>query len=288
MIIKIASRSSKLAIAQVEEFLQTFSIKDYELIKIKTKGDIMSAKGEIQFDKAHFVSDIEESLLNDSIDIAVHSAKDMPAKKTKGLKHFYFTQENKRFNEDLLIFNKGVDPFFKSHMRLGTSSLRRKLQARFHLNAKNILSLNGNIDTRIKKLNDGLYDCIILAEAGLKRLDYLIEHNNFVRLDHISCSGQGALAVQWKENNKIEDLIISSDIFPLSAELNMNIEMEKSLLQKLKTNCNSAISIESSKDQLRGEIYGIDKFIKFKGEKIEMIYKDIIEMGGLELLNDHN
>ena len=288
MIIKIASRSSKLAIAQVEEFLQTFSIKDYELIKIKTQGDIMSAKGEIQFDKAHFVSDIEESLLNDSVDIAVHSAKDMPAKKTKGLKHFYFTQENKRFNEDLLIFNKVVDPFFKSHMRLGTSSLRRKLQARFHLNAKNILSLNGNIDTRIKKLNDGLYDCIILAEAGLKRLDYLIEHNNFVRLDHISCSGQGALAVQWKENNKIEDLIISSDIFPLSAELNMNIEMEKSLLQKLKTNCNSAISIESSKDQLRGEIYGIDKFIKFKGEKVEMIYKDIIEMGGLELLNDHN
>ena len=173
-------------------------------------------------------------------------------------------------------------------MKLGTSSLRRRLQAKFHLNAKNISSLNGNIDTRIKKLDDGKYDCIILAEAGLKRLEHLLEGKNFVRLNHISCSGQGALAVQWKKNNKFGDLIMSSDVASLYTELNANIELEKSLLKKLKTNCNSAISIKSSQGQINGEIYGIDKFIAFKGTKIETIHKEIVDMGGLKLLNDHN
>ena len=287
MTIKIASRSSNLAIAQVEEFIKTFSIKEFELINIRTQGDIMSAKGEILFDKAHFVSDIEDSLLNGSVDVAIHSAKDMPAKKTIGLKHLYFTKENKRFVSDLLIFNNDQGPF-KSNMKLGTSSLRRRLQAKFHLNAKNISSLNGNIDTRIKKLDDGKYDCIILAEAGLKRLEHLLEGKNFVRLNHISCSGQGALAVQWKDNNKFGDLIMSSDVASLYTELNANIELEKSLLKKLKTNCNSAISIKSSQGQINGEIYGIDKFIAFKGTKIETIHKEIVDMGGLKLLNDHN
>ena len=141
MTIKIASRSSKLALAQVEEFVQTFSIKEYELINIRTQGDIMSSKGEILFDKAHFVSDIEESLLNGSVDVAIHSAKDMPAKKTAGLDHLYFTKENKRFVSDLLIFNKSQGSLFKSHMKLGTSSLRRRLQAKFHLMQKIFLVL---------------------------------------------------------------------------------------------------------------------------------------------------
>ena len=65
-------------------------------------------------------------------------------------------------------------------------------------------------------------------------------------------------------------------------------ELEKSLLKKLKTNCNSAISIKSSQGQINGEIYGIDKFIAFKGTKIETIHKEIVDMGGLKLLNDHN
>jgi porphobilinogen deaminase len=79
-------------------------------------------------------------------------------------------------------------------MKLGTSSLRRKMQAKFHMNATNIEPLNGNIDTRLKKLNDGQYDCIILAEAGLSRLDFLIQNQNYKRLDHVTCSGQGVLA----------------------------------------------------------------------------------------------
>ena len=220
MKLKIASRSSKLALKQVEEFNKTFLIKEYDLIETLTKGDELSAKGETLFDKGNFVSDIEELILSDSVDVAIHSAKDMPAKKTKGLEHLYFIENPERKVKDLLIFRKDTEPNFKSEMKLGTSSLRRKMQAKFHMNATNIETLNGNIDTRIKKLNDGQYDCIILAEAGLSRLDFLIQNQNYKRLDHATCSGQGVLAVQWKKGSSAENIIESSQVYKDMTNLN--------------------------------------------------------------------
>ena len=86
MTLKIATRSSKLALAQVEEFVSEYNISDYKIIKIKTEGDVKSAKGETLFDKAHFVTDIQKSILSGDADIAVHSAKDTPAKKQMELK----------------------------------------------------------------------------------------------------------------------------------------------------------------------------------------------------------
>ena len=157
----------------------------------------MSAKGEVMFDKANFVNEIEQMIQKNSVDIAIHSAKDMPAQETEGLQHFYFIETQKRKINDLIIFRNDTDTVFEKNMKLGTSSLRRIMQAKFHMNAKNIQLLNGNIDTRIKKLNDGMYDCIILAEAGLSRLSSLLEKQNYKQLGHITCSGQGVLAVQW-------------------------------------------------------------------------------------------
>jgi len=268
MKIKIASRSSKLALKQVEEFNKTFLIKEYDLIETSTRGDELSAKGETLFDKGNFVSDIEKLILNDSVDVAIHSAKDMPAKETKGLKHFYFIENSERKVNDLLIFRKDTKPNFKSEMKLGTSSLRRKMQAKFHMSATNIEPLNGNIDTRLKKLNDGQYDCIILAEAGLSRLDFLLQNQNYKRLNHLTCSGQGVLAVQWKEGNSAESIIKSSQIYKDMANLNKEINMERELLVKLNADCNSAISLFASGNYLNGEIYGVENFISFSGNNI--------------------
>ena len=288
MKIKIASRSSKLALKQVEEFNKTFLIKECDLIETSTRGDELSAKGETLFDKGNFVSDIEKLILNDSVDVAIHSAKDMPAKETKGLKHFYFIENSKRMVNDLLIFRKDTEPNFKSEMKLGTSSLRRKMQAKFHLSATNIEPLNGNIDTRLKKLNDGQYDCIILAEAGLSRLDFLIKNQNYKRLNHLTCSGQGVLAVQWKEGNSVESIIKSSQIYKDMANLNNEINMERELLVKLNADCNSAISIFASGNYLSGEIYGVDNFISFSGNNINEILENIHKNNGIKLLHEHN
>ena len=288
MTIKIASRSSKLALKQVEIFSKAFLLEDYKLVEVLTSGDKMSAKGEVMFDKANFVNEIEQMIQKNSVDIAIHSAKDMPAQETEGLKHFYFIETQKRKINDLIIFRNDTDTVFEKNMKLGTSSLRRIMQAKFHMNAKNIQLLNGNIDTRIKKLNDGMYDCIILAEAGLSRLSSLLEKQNYKQLEHITCSGQGVLAVQWKEGSKVEDFIKSSLLFDQMKELNEQIKMERNLLKKLNADCNSAISIFASNGFLQGEIFGRDKFITFSGNNVDQLYKDITANNGLNLLNEHH
>ena len=288
MTIRIASRSSKLALKQVEIFSKAFLLEDYKLVEVLTSGDKMSAKGEVMFDKANFVNEIEQMIQKNSVDIAIHSAKDMPAQETEGLKHFYFTETQKRKVNDLIIFRNDTDTVFEKNMKLGTSSLRRIMQAKFHMNAKNIQLLNGNIDTRIKKLNDGLYDCIILAEAGLSRLSSLLKKQNYKQLEHITCSGQGVLAVQWKEGSKVGDFIKSSLLFDQMKELNEQIKMERNLLKKLNANCNSAISIFASNGFLQGEIFGRDKFITFSGNNVDQLYKDITANNGLNLLNEHH
>lgn len=288
MTIRIASRSSKLALKQVEIFSKAFLLEDYKLVEVLTSGDKMSAKGEVMFDKANFVNEIEQMIQKNSVDIAIHSAKDMPAQETEGLKHFYFIETQKRKVNDLIIFRNDTDTVFEKNMKLGTSSLRRIMQAKFHMNAKNIQLLNGNIDTRIKKLNDGMYDCIILAEAGLSRLSSLLEKQNYKQLEHITCSGQGVLAVQWKEGSKVEDFIKSSLLFDQMKELNEQIKMERNLLKKLNADCNSAISIFASNGFLQGEIFGRDKFITFSGNNIDQLYKDITANNGLNLLNEHH
>ena len=288
MTIRIASRSSKLALKQVEIFSKAFLLEDYKLVEVLTSGDKMSAKGEVMFDKANFVNEIEQMIQKNSVDIAIHSAKDMPAQETEGLKHFYFIETQKRKINDLIIFRNDTDTVFEKNMKLGTSSLRRIMQAKFHMNAKNIQLLNGNIDTRIKKLNDGMYDCIILAEAGLSRLSSLLKKQNYKQLEHITCSGQGVLAVQWKEGSKVEDFIKSSLLFDQMKELNEQIKMERNLLKKLNANCNSAISIFASNGFLQGEIFGRDKFITFSGNNVNQLYKDITANNGLNLLNEHH
>ena len=288
MTIRIASRSSKLALKQVEIFSKAFLLEDYKLVEVLTSGDKMSAKGEVMFDKANFVNEIEQMIQKNSVDIAIHSAKDMPAQETEGLKHFYFIETQKRKVNDLIIFRNDTDTVFEKNMKLGTSSLRRIMQAKFHMNAKNIQLLNGNIDTRIKKLNDGMYDCIILAEAGLSRLSSLLEKQNYKQLEHITCSGQGVLAVQWKEGSKVGDFIKSSLLFDQMKELNEQIKIERNLLKKLNADCNSAISIFASNGFLQGEIFGRDKFITFSGNNIDQLYKDITANNGLNLLNEHH
>ena len=288
MAIRIASRSSKLALKQVEIFSKAFLLEDYKLVEVLTSGDKMSAKGEVMFDKANFVNEIEQMIQKNSVDIAIHSAKDMPAQETEGLKHFYFIETQKRKINDLIIFRNDTDTVFEKNMKLGTSSLRRIMQAKFHMNAKNIQLLNGNIDTRIKKLNDGMYDCIILAEAGLSRLSSLLEKQNYKQLEHITCSGQGVLAVQWKEGSKVGDFIKSSLLFDQMKELNEQIKMERNLLKKLNAGCNSAISIFASNGFLQGEIFGRDKFITFSGNNVDQLYKDITANNGLNLLNEHH
>jgi len=286
MTLKIATRSSKLALAQVEEFVSEYNISDYKIIKIKTEGDVKSAKGETLFDKAHFVTDIQKSILSGDADIAVHSAKDTPAKKTNGIERNFIIS---RTSKDVLVFKDNNN--FDSSMKLGTSSLRRKLQAFHFLKSSNVSGINGNVDTRLEKLYRGEYDCIILAKAGLERLR-LLKELNYEEMDWITASGQGTLAVEmtesFHENEKL--LEIHSNI---KNKLATNgIEYERNILERVDAGCNSAIAIESisenSKQIIRGEIYGVKEFITFSGASDIEALEDIERQNGRRLLNEHN
>ena len=286
MTLKIATRSSKLALAQVDEFVSEYNISDYKIIKIKTEGDVKSAKGETLFDKAHFVTDIQKSILSGDADIAVHSAKDTPAKKTNGIERNFIIS---RTSKDVLVFKDNNN--FNSSMKLGTSSLRRKLQAFHFLKSTNVFDINGNVDTRLEKLYRGDYDCIILAKAGLERLR-LLDELNYEEMDWITASGQGTLAVEmtesFHENEKL--LEIHSNI---KNKLATNgIEYERNILERVDAGCNSAIAIESisenSKQIIRGEIYGVKEFITFSGASDIEAIEDIERQNGRRFLNEHN
>ena len=296
---RIATRSSKLALAQTSFFESWVSKEPAKIIEIKTEGDKKSAMGEVLFDKANFVSDIENTLLKDGADIAIHSAKDMAASKHKELDHYFFGPKSR---SDLLIFKNGTEPVFDKNMKLGTSSLRRKLQAKFHLGAKNIVPLSGNVDTRINKLNKGEYDCIILAEAGCQRLELNFNDLNYIKLDHLSCAGQGVLAVQYKPDNKFaKEFILEWKKNFLQRVIHDETEMEKKFLEKINAGCNSAIAVRADHigpkgvDKIiRGEIYGLEEYISFEGKShdIDIAIADAINIleskNGLELLNEHN
>jgi|TARA_A200000113_G_C8851359_1_gene350311 hydroxymethylbilane synthase len=287
MTLKIATRSSKLALAQVDEFVSEYNISDYKIIKIKTEGDVKSSKGDTLFDKAHFVTDIQKSILRGDADIAVHSAKDTPAKKTNGIERNFIIS---RTSKDVLVF-KDNNNNFNSSMKLGTSSLRRKLQAFHFLKSTNVFDINGNVDTRLEKLYQGEYDCIILAKAGLERLR-LLEELNYKEMNWITASGQGTLAVEMIESfNENEELLeIHSNIKKKLAT--NSIEYERNILDKVDAGCNSAIAMESisenSKQIIRGEIYGVKKFITFSGATDIEAIQDIERQNGRRFLNEHN
>tara|TARA_Y100000996_G_scaffold369044_1_gene315780 strand:+ start:812 stop:1657 length:846 start_codon:yes stop_codon:yes gene_type:complete len=280
MTIKIASRSSKLALAQVEEFVSEYQISNYEIIKIKTEGDKKSARGETQFDKAHFVTDIQKCLLSGQADCAVHSAKDTPARKTESINRTFLLSKTAK---DILIFRD--DDEYDKEMRLGTSSLRRKLQAKYHLGSKNIFDLSGNVDTRLEKLRRGDYDCIILAKAGIERLK-ILEELKYKDMNWITASGQGTLAIETTNNFNYFNF---NNLNEVAKRTNISINSQRIVLDKINAGCNSAISIKTNKDDMRisGEIYGKTKYISFSGSTSQDTIENIKKQNGLMLLNEH-
>jgi len=174
----IGSRASKLARAQanlVRDLLkEKYPVLDMEVKTIKTTGDkILDVPLDKIGDQGLFTKEIQEALLAGEIDVAVHSMKDLPVEITAGLKIAAVTQrEDPR---DILVSPKGDNlKSLPQKSRVGTSSLRRRAQLLRLRPDLRVLDLRGNLDTRIRKLNDGLYDAIVLAYAGVKRLGLIL------------------------------------------------------------------------------------------------------------------
>jgi hydroxymethylbilane synthase len=192
--IRIGTRGSALALAQsghIAEDLRALGA-DVELVPITTSGD----RGAVTEDKSRFVKEIEEALLGEEVDLAVHSAKDVPGVLPEGLAIVGVPE--RADPRDALC---GATDFgdLAVGARVGTSSLRRQAQLLAARPDLDLAELRGNVDTRLRKLGEGQYDAIVLAAAGLARLDRAAEGNP---IDITPAAGQGCLALEAREGDE--------------------------------------------------------------------------------------
>lgn len=203
--IKIGSRKSPLAMRQTaivaEKLKKAFPDEEFEIVGISTKGDKQLDKSLKSFGgKGIFIKELEAALLSDKIQMAVHSAKDMPTELPDGL--CIGAAIERGAHEDILVFCGDEISDFKSgipnKITIGTGSVRREAQIKEIFPVVQIKPIRGNIHTRIEKLKNGEYDAIILAKAALERLDITDNAIKTAPLDFICAAGQGIIAVETK------------------------------------------------------------------------------------------
>jgi len=200
--LRLGTRKSKLALWQanfVKSKLEALGL-EIELVLITTTGDkILDTPLSKIGGKGLFVKEIENALMEDEIDFAVHSLKDVPAFIPQGLVVDIFLEREDPKDAFVSKSYKTLNELPPS-AKIGTSSIRRKVQLLQKRQDLTIEDLRGNVDTRLKKLEDGLYDAIILASAGLKRLGFEGVISSY--LDFIPAVGQGIVAIEYKASNK--------------------------------------------------------------------------------------
>ncbi len=261
--ITIGSRGSKLSLAYVAKVKELLLKNNNELKEenldfkvIKTSGDINSNKliSEIG-GKNLFCKEIEESLLKQEIDIAVHSLKDMESTEHSKLSIGAYLKRND-FRD--VIISKKIKKIsdLKDGIKIGSSSRRRELQLK-RINKKiSVVKIRGNVDTRIEKINEKNLDGVILAAAGVKslKLDDKIAIT-FETENILPAVGQGIIAVQCRKGDKIENLIkkINDNATSLCAIA------ERKMLQTIGGDCNTAIAglaeVKNKKLRLKAQLF---------------------------------
>ena len=207
--ILIGSRGSKLALIYAQnvknKILENSELNpDQIIIKgIVTKGDQIKDKRLSEIGgKGLFSKNIEKELIDEKIDIAVHALKDMPAIETKSLLSNFFLKRNDP-REILISRDKRKLKDLNKKSIVGTSSYRREFQIKRLKNDVTCKLIRGNVDTRLNKLKEGLYDAIILSLAGIKSLELENEITQiFLTNEIIPSAGQGIICMQCKENNE--------------------------------------------------------------------------------------
>lgn len=265
----IGTRGSILALAQAEKVKEMLEEKnknvEIELKVIVTKGDrdfrdFKKIQGTSQKDL--FVKEIEKEMLEGIIDLAVHSLKDMPQETPEGLFNACFPLRED--NADVLISkNNKTLMELETNSVIGTGSTRREVELLNLRKDIQIKPIRGNIHTRLKKLDDGEYDAIILAAAGLKRvgLDSRITER-FNSQDFIPAPGQGILCIQCRKNDeKILKLLETLE----DKEVRIMCETEREFSKIFDGGCHTPIGCSS---KIKGENIEIQGMFNHSGKRI--------------------
>ena len=264
MNLRIGTRGSKLALAQSnwikKNLINRHPDLQVELIIIKTKGDkILDSPLTKIGGKGLFVKEIEEALLEKRIDLAVHSIKDVPAELPEDL-HIPVFPEREDARDAFISLDYRIVEDLPSKSSVGTGSLRRSSQL---LNLRpdlEIVSIRGNVDTRVKRLESGDLKAVILAVAGLKRLGLSAIVSSVLPIhDFLPAIGQGALGLEIRrEDDKAHELI--SFLNDMRSEL--TVRAERAFLRKLEGGCQVPIAghaeLEGNDIVLEGMVAELD------------------------------
>lgn len=236
--LRIGTRGSLLAKWQAEfvrkQIFQTTGIEG-EIIIIKTTGDKMQQSALSQIGgKGIFIKELEDALLDESIDIAVHSVKDIPTEVPPGMS-FPAICRREDVRDCLVSGNGATLASLRQGARVGTGSLRRQAQLRHARPDLDVRDLRGNVDTRLRKVESGEYDAVMLAKAGLDRLGWTHRISETLSPDVcMPAVGQGALGIECRASD--EETSAALDKLN-DAETRSAIVAERSLLSVLQGGC---------------------------------------------------
>lgn len=257
-IVRIATRNSPLAVWQAEfvkaELMALHSDIEVELIGMKTQGDIILDTPLAKVGgKGLFVKELEQGMLDGRADIAVHSMKDVPVEFPEGL-HLPVICEREDPHDAFVSNHYDSIDDLPHGAKLGTSSLRRECQARTRRPDLEVLPLRGNVNTRLRKLDEGQFDAIILAMAGLKRLGFDERIRSAMTPEQsLPAIGQGALGIE----TRIDDEEMNALIAPLhDPQTAITVSAERALNRRLAGGCQVPIAgyamLEGDEVWLRG------------------------------------
>jgi hydroxymethylbilane synthase len=239
MILRIGTRGSKLALAQSRWVRDNIEAKhpnlQVELIRIKTTGDkILDSPLAKIGGKGLFVKEIEEALLNGRVDLAVHSMKDVPAELPEGLILATFP-EGEDPRDAFVSVKYGNLEQLPQGARVGTGSLRRAAQLLHIRPDLELVPLRGNVDTRLRKLEAGEFQAIILAAAGMKRLGFEDRITQLLSTEQIlPAIGQGALGLEVRHDDEQTIGLIS---FMNDEKTEVRVQAERAFLKELEGGC---------------------------------------------------
>ena len=278
----LGSRGSKLALVYAEKarqeilkFSSEFNIEEVNIKIITTAGD---KNQKIRLSeiggKGLFSKQIEDELLDNKINIAIHALKDMPSQETDGLITNSFLSRNDP--REVLVSKDNVQfKNLKSNSVIGTSSFRREFQLKQIRNDLDYKLIRGNVDTRINKVQDKIYDATILANAGVRSLDLNSFISEIFSIDEmIPSAGQGVIALQSKkDDNFINNLLSKIN----NQKTFLCVKSERNVLKVLDGDCETAIgayaNVEDDCIKLRAELFSLDGNERFYVESEKNISK---------------
>jgi hydroxymethylbilane synthase len=259
MVIRIGTRGSKLALTQSElikkEIERVHSNVQVELVRLKTTGDkILDSPLAKIGGKGLFVKEIEEALLNERVDLAVHSMKDVPAELPEGLILATFpAREDPR--DAFVSVKYGNLEQLPQGARVGTGSLRRAAQLLHIRPDLKLVPLRGTVDTRLRKLEGGEFQAIILAAAGMRRLGFEERISQLLSTEQIlPAIGQGALGLEVRHDDEQTIGLID---FLNDEETQVTVKAERAFLKELEGGCQVPMAAFSRLDSERLDLEGM-------------------------------